>query len=103
MLHSMSAGRSHEEATIQEFKEQPELAAAYLESVLRDGDDAEVFLTIQRVAAAFSESDPVTDLLVCSVPGVPGLHTQGQSAQEIQVNLLEAALLLRSEVFRPRF
>lgn len=48
-----AASRSHEEATIQEFKENPILAAEYLNAVLADGDQDEVMQTLRRITAAF--------------------------------------------------
>lgn len=44
---------SHEEATIQEFKDSPQEAAAYLSAVLEDGDQEEVLLALRRIATAF--------------------------------------------------
>jgi hypothetical protein len=43
-------------------------------------------MAVQRVKI---ERDPVTGLLVGSVPGVPGAHTQGETAEEVQRNLVE--------------
>jgi probable addiction module antidote protein len=44
---------SHEVATIQEFKDQPQEAAAYLNAVLEDGDQEEVLLALRRITAEF--------------------------------------------------
>ena len=44
---------SHEEATIQEFKDNPQDAAAYLSAVLEDGDHEEVLLALRRITTAF--------------------------------------------------
>ncbi len=51
MKHTASV--SHEDATIQEFKDNPQEAAAYLSAVLEDGDQKEVMLALRRIAAAF--------------------------------------------------
>ena len=51
MKHAASV--SHEDATIQEFKDNPQEAAAYLSAVLEDGDQKEVMLALRRIAAAF--------------------------------------------------
>lgn len=51
MKHPASV--SHEDATIQELKDNPQEAAAYLSAVLEDGDQKEVMLALRRIAAAF--------------------------------------------------
>lgn len=51
MKHAASV--SHEDATIQEFKDNPQEAAAYLSAVLEDGDQKEVMLALRRIATAF--------------------------------------------------
>ncbi len=48
-----AASRSHEEATIQELKDNPQEAAAYLNAVLVDGDQEEVMLALRRITSAF--------------------------------------------------
>lgn len=48
-----AASRSHEEATVQEFKDSPQEVAAYLSAVLEDGDQEEVMLALRRITAAF--------------------------------------------------
>ena len=48
-----AASVSHEEATIQEFKDNPQEAAAYLSAVLEDGDQEEVLLALRRITRAF--------------------------------------------------
>jgi probable addiction module antidote protein len=45
--------RSHEEATIEELREDPEYAAEYLNAVLEDGDQQELLVALRRVAKAF--------------------------------------------------
>jgi probable addiction module antidote protein len=45
--------RSHEMATIESFRKDPQLAAEYLNAVLADGDQAEVMLALRRLSRAF--------------------------------------------------
>jgi probable addiction module antidote protein len=44
---------SHEEATVSMFREDPELAAGYLNQVLADGDRKELLLAMRYLANAF--------------------------------------------------
>ena len=46
---------------------------------------------------AIIERDLVTGLLVGSVPGIPGAHTQGETIEEVRANLVEVIELLQSE------
>lgn len=46
---------------------------------------------------AVIERDIETGLLVGSVPGLPGAHTQGDTVEEVRRNLAEVIELLRSE------
>ena len=46
---------------------------------------------------AVIERDLQTGLLVGSVPGVPGAHTQGETVEEVRQNLVEVIALLRDE------
>ena len=45
--------RTHEEATAEMFRRDPELAAEYLNSVLRDGDEADLMLALRSLSKAF--------------------------------------------------
>jgi probable addiction module antidote protein len=45
--------RAHEEATVEMFKHDPELAAEYLNSVLEDGDEADLMLALRSLSKAF--------------------------------------------------
>jgi len=45
--------RSHEDATVESFAKDPEYAAAYLNAVLEDGDEAELRVAQERMARAF--------------------------------------------------
>jgi DNA-binding phage protein len=42
--------RSHDDATVESFRQAPELAAAYLNDVLVDGDQEELMIALRRVA-----------------------------------------------------
>jgi DNA-binding phage protein len=46
--------RSHDDATVESFRNDPEFAAAYLDEVLADGDEGEFHQAFQRVAKAFA-------------------------------------------------
>ena len=46
---------------------------------------------------AIIERDLETGLLVGSVPGIPGAHTQGETIEEVRANLAEVIELLQSE------
>ena len=46
---------------------------------------------------AVIERDFATGLLVGSVPGIPGAHTQGETIDEVRANLAEVIALLQSE------
>ena len=45
--------RSHEQATVESFRKDPEFAAEYLNSVLEDGDQEELMLALRRMSKAF--------------------------------------------------
>ncbi len=47
-----AASRSHEDATVESFRKDPAFAAEYLNSVLEDGDQAELMLVLRRMAKA---------------------------------------------------
>jgi predicted RNase H-like HicB family nuclease len=46
---------------------------------------------------AVIERDLQTGMLVGSVPGIPGAHTQGVTIEEVRENLAEVIELLREE------
>lgn len=46
---------------------------------------------------AVIERDLETGLLVGSVPGIPGAHTQGETMEEVCANLAEVLELLKQE------
>jgi len=41
--------RSHEDATVESFRKNPEFAAEYLNSILEDGDQEELMLALRRI------------------------------------------------------
>ena len=47
------AQRTHEEATVEMFRRDPELAAEYLNSVLVDGDETDLMLALRSLSKAF--------------------------------------------------
>jgi probable addiction module antidote protein len=49
----MSKSKSHAEATIESFRNDPAFAAEYLNSVLEDGDQAELMTALRYMASAF--------------------------------------------------
>jgi predicted RNase H-like HicB family nuclease len=51
----------------------------------------------KMILNAVIERDLQTGLLVGSVPGVPGAHTQGETVEEVRQNLAEVIALLREE------
>ena len=60
-------------------------------------DQGRMVETLDRIAHAYSVRDPSTNLLVCVVSGVPGLHTQGESIEEVISHLADVLTLVRSE------
>jgi probable addiction module antidote protein len=47
------ASRSHEDATIESFRKDPNFAAEYLNAILEDGDQDELMLALRRMSKAF--------------------------------------------------
>lgn len=47
------AHRPHEEATVEMFSADPDLAAEYLNSVLIDGDETDLMLALRSLSKAF--------------------------------------------------
>jgi probable addiction module antidote protein len=45
--------RSHEEATVESFRDDPAFTAAYLNAILEDGDQDEFMLALRRKSEAF--------------------------------------------------
>ena len=48
--------------------------------------------------AAYIEKDPETGLYVAIVPGIPGAHTQAETLDELQKNLIEVVGLCLEEM-----
>jgi probable addiction module antidote protein len=76
--------RSHEAATIDAFRDDPDYAAAYINAVLEDGDQDELLLALRRMAAAFGGVPAIAELAklnatslyrVLSAKGNPELRT----------------------------
>ena len=62
--------RSHEDATVASFRDDPEFAAEYLNAVLEDGEQRELMLAMRRMANAFggvSKLARTTDLNATSL------------------------------------
>ena len=47
------AHRTHDEATVEMFRRDPDLAAEYLNSVLADGDETDLMLALRSLSKAF--------------------------------------------------
>jgi len=47
------AHRTHDEATVEMFRADPDLAAEYLNSVLIDGDETDLMLALRSLSKAF--------------------------------------------------
>ena len=45
--------RAHEDATIEMFREDPQLAAEYLNAILEDGDEVDLMLALRTLSKAF--------------------------------------------------
>jgi probable addiction module antidote protein len=52
---------THEEATIQSFRNDPRFAAEYLNAVLEDGEEGELMLALRRMAEAFGGVSTVAE------------------------------------------
>jgi len=50
-----------------------------------------------RIATAYIEFDPETELYVGIIPGISGAHTQGATLDELQKNLQEVLELCLEE------
>jgi probable addiction module antidote protein len=48
--------RSHEEATIESLRKDPQFAAAYLTTILEDGDQQELLTALRYLAKAFGSA-----------------------------------------------
>lgn len=54
------ASRSHEDATIESFRKDPNFAAEYLNAILEDGDQDELMLALRRMSKAFGGMQELT-------------------------------------------
>jgi probable addiction module antidote protein len=74
---------SHEDATIESFRKDPDYAAEYLNAVLEDGSQEELMLALRRMASAFgmkevaesSKLNPKTLYRTLSSAGNPELRS----------------------------
>lgn len=80
----VAASRDHEAATIESLRADPDFAAAYLDAVLDDGDQAEFLLALRRLAealggvqsvAAKARLNPTSLYRTLSVQGNPELKS----------------------------
>ncbi len=53
--------RSHEDATIERFQNDPGFSAEYLATILEEGDNAEIQHTKRLFAKAFLGADPLNN------------------------------------------
>lgn len=51
--------RAHDEATVEMFRADPDLAAEYLNSVLADGDETDLMLALRSLSKAFGGDQEV--------------------------------------------
>ena len=49
----VKAHRTHEDATVEMFRRDPDLAAEYLNSILADGDETDLMLALRSLSKAF--------------------------------------------------
>ena len=50
---TVAPSRSHSQASVEAFRDDPEYAAAFLSAVLEDGDQQEVMIALRRMTQAF--------------------------------------------------
>lgn len=50
--------RSHDDAMVELFSDDPEFAAHYLDEILRDGEPADLLIALRQMAAAVSADQP---------------------------------------------
>lgn len=83
--------RSHEEATIERFQRDPHLAAEYLDAILKDGDEAELLQTLQRLAKAFGGVSEIADRAELNAKSLyRALSPQGNPEMKTLVGILKA-------------
>ena len=78
------ASRDHESAVVESLRKDPAFAAHHLDSVLADGNQAEIMLTLRRMSAAFggvarlavkAKLNPTTLYRTLSTNGNPELRS----------------------------
>ena len=83
--------RSHEDATIERFQKDPELAAEYLESILKDGDEGELPQALQRMSKAFGGVGEIADRAELNAKSLyRALSAQGKPEMKTLVAILKA-------------
>lgn len=83
--------RSHEEATIERFRKDPELAAEYLDAILKDGDEAELLQALQRFSKAFGGVAEIAERADLNAKSLyRALSAQGNPEMKTLVAILKA-------------
>jgi len=59
----VKARRTHDKATVEMFRRDPNLAAEYLNSVLADGDETDLMLALRSLSKAFGGVQEIARLL----------------------------------------
>jgi probable addiction module antidote protein len=83
--------RSHEEATIERFQQDPGLAADYLDAILQDGDEGELLQALQRLAKAFGGVGEIAERADVNAKSLyRALSPQGNPEMRTLVAILKA-------------
>ena len=83
--------RSHEDATIERFQQDPGLAADYLDAILQDGDEAELLQALQRLAKAFGGVGEIADRADVNAKSLyRALSSRGNPEMKTLVAILKA-------------
>jgi probable addiction module antidote protein len=83
--------RSHEDATIERFRCDPDLAAEYLDAILKDGDESELLHALQRFAKAFGGVSEIADRAELNAKSLyRTLSAQGNPEMKTLVAILKA-------------
>jgi probable addiction module antidote protein len=83
--------RSHEDATIERFQKDPELAAEYLDAILKDGDEGELLQALQRLSKAFGGVGEIANRAELNAKSLyRALSAQGNPEMKTLVAILKA-------------
>ena len=83
--------RSHEDATIERFQKDPDLAAEYLDAILKDGDESELLQALQRMSKAFGGVGEIADRAELNAKSLyRALSSQGNPEMKTLVAILRA-------------